>query len=139
MTDLVIDHTARDSRLAGERPELFQRDENGELRSPYAIDPDDRTKRTVWTDLAKLDYDTVPARRALTEYWDRYIAHVQGLGVRGFRCDAAYKVPPEVWRDLIGAARLLDRDRRDHDVNARVNRRTPHQHPAARHTTRNAT
>jgi starch synthase (maltosyl-transferring) len=110
MTDLVINHTARDSRLAGERPELFQRDENGELRSPYAIDPDDRTKRTVWTDLAELDYDTAPARRALTEYWDRYIAHVQGLGVRGFRCDAAYKVPPEVWRDLIGAARERDAD-----------------------------
>src|SRR3546814_6495557 len=24
---------------------------------------------------------------------------------RGFRCDAAYKVPPEVWRSIIGAAR----------------------------------
>ena len=37
------------------------------------------------------------------------------------------------------ASRLLDRDRRDHVVNALVKRRTPHQHPAARHTTRNAT
>ena len=31
--------------------------------APIAIDPDDPTKRTVWSDLAELDYDTAPARR----------------------------------------------------------------------------
>ncbi len=47
-------------------------------------------------------------RTALTELWNGYIARLQALGVAGFRCDAAYKVPPDVWRSLIGAAK--DRD-----------------------------
>jgi starch synthase (maltosyl-transferring) len=32
------------------------------------------------------------------------------LGFRGFRCDAAYKVPSELWRHLIDEARRVDRD-----------------------------
>ncbi|HEV2559265.1 MAG TPA: maltotransferase domain-containing protein [Microvirga sp.] len=110
MTDLVINHTAKDGRLAEEQPDLFVRDETGALASPFAVDPDDPAKRTVWGDLAELDYHKPEARRTLTDYWDRYIAHMQGLGVRGFRCDAAYKVPPAVWRDLIGAAKERDPD-----------------------------
>ena len=34
--------------------------------------------------------------------------HYVGLGVKGFRCDAAYQVPAPVWRDLIDAAHDID-------------------------------
>ena len=108
MTDLVINHTAKDAHLALERPDLFQRDEVGELASPFAVDPDDPTKKTVWGDLAELDYHDAQARAALIPYWDGYIARLQALGVKGFRCDAAYKVPPEVWEQLISAAKGRD-------------------------------
>jgi starch synthase (maltosyl-transferring) len=110
MTDLVINHTSRDAHLGSERPELYFRDETGEFVSPYAVDPNDPTVKTVWGDLAELDYGSAASREALTAYWDRYLAHYQGLGVKGFRCDAAYKVPPQVWRDLIGAAKARDPD-----------------------------
>jgi len=105
MADLVVNHTSRDAPLAQERPDLFKRDEAGEIESPFAVDPDDPQKITVWGDLAELDYDSPPAREALVLYWDKYIAHYQGLGVDGFRCDAAYKVPADVWECLIGAAK----------------------------------
>ncbi len=43
MTDLVVNHTARDATSRIERPDLFRRDENGEIESPYAVDPVDPT------------------------------------------------------------------------------------------------
>ncbi|MBV9079110.1 MAG: DUF3416 domain-containing protein, partial [Methylobacteriaceae bacterium] len=108
MTDLVINHASKDAVLATERRDVFVRYPSGELASPYAVDPDDPSKRTVWGDLAELDYESREAREFLTGYWDRYLARMQGLGVAGFRCDAAYKVPPEVWRALIGPAKARD-------------------------------
>jgi starch synthase (maltosyl-transferring) len=110
MTDLVVNHTAKDGPLARERPDLFVRDAEGNIESPAAVDPDDPSIRTVWGDLAELDYHAEPARSELTKLWAAYINRLQDLGVRGFRCDAAYKVPPEVWRTLIGAAKALERD-----------------------------
>ncbi len=108
MTDLVINHTADNARLVQDRPDLFMREPDGTIMHPAAVDPDDPSIRTVWGDLAELDYHSPAARQALTEIFAAYVAKMQDLGVGGFRCDAAYKVPPEVWRGLIGAAKAKD-------------------------------
>ncbi|MGU3359823.1 maltotransferase domain-containing protein [Methylobacterium sp. M6A4_1b] len=110
MTDLVINHTAMDGPLAAQRPDLFVTDAEGRIESPYAVDPDDPSIRTVWGDLAELDYHSEGSRRELTAFWSGYVNRLQDLGVQGFRCDAAYKVPATVWRDLIGAAKALEPD-----------------------------
>ena len=105
--DLVVNHTAKDSELAARRPEWFARDTDGGLRSPFAVDPDDPEKRTVWGDLAELDY-RLPQRDAIAGYFADLVRHYVGLGFGGFRCDAAYKVPASVWRRLIDAAKAVD-------------------------------
>src|SRR4051812_3366619 len=110
MTDLVINHTADNALLALERPDVYVRDAEGNIEHPAAVDPDDPTIRTVWGDLAELNYQDPDAKRFLIPYWDAYVAHMQQLGVKGFRCDAAYKVPPDVWRALIGPAKERDPD-----------------------------
>ena len=110
MTDLVVNHTARDGALANDRPDLFLRDADGAIESPYAVDPVDPSKRTVWGDLAELDYHSEQSRTELTALWSGYVNRLQDLGVAGFRCDAAYKVPAAVWRDLIGAAKAVEPD-----------------------------
>ncbi len=109
MTDLVVNHTANDAKLVTERPDLFVRDADGKPVSPEAVDPDDPSIRTVWGDLAELDYHDPHAREELVTLFDTYVARLQRLGVAGFRCDAAYKVPPDVWRALIGRAKERDR------------------------------
>lgn len=101
MMDLVINHTSKDSLLAEAHPEFFLRDEEGKLVSPSAIDPADARKVTVWGDLAEIDYRPRPARDALVATWKRLVEHYVGLGFRGFRCDAAYQVPGDVWAELI--------------------------------------
>ena len=103
MMDLVVNHTATDSLLAEEHPEFFLREPDGSLSSPYAVDPTDTSKRTVWADLAEIDYRDRPERAEIVAYFAEVVRHYVRLGFRGFRCDAAYKVPKEIWRALIAA------------------------------------
>lgn len=107
MMDLVINHTAIDSPLIREHPAWFERDAEGKVANPWAMDGE---RKVVWGDLATVDNGHSSDRDALWEYWDRLIAHHQALGISGFRCDAAYQVPVELWRHLTGRARARDPD-----------------------------
>src|SRR5690606_16236266 len=98
MMDLVINHAAKDAVLVEQHPEWFRRDPDGELRSPRAVDPTDPREFTVWGDLAEIAYDNPNTRPALIEYWTDLVKHHLKLGFKGFRCDAAYQVPVEVWQ-----------------------------------------
>lgn len=103
--DLVINHTAKDSLLAQSHPQWFMHEADGTLRSPRAIDPADARRVTVWGDLAELDYDDAAHRAGLGEYFGRMMTHFVDCGIRGFRCDAAYLVPPDLWASLIAQTR----------------------------------
>jgi starch synthase (maltosyl-transferring) len=105
MTDLVINHTARDAVLMQTRPDWYLRDQNGGPVSPTASDPADPSNVVVWTDLAELDYRDRPERDEMIAYFSDVVRHYLSLGVRGFRCDAAYKIPAEVWQRIIANAR----------------------------------
>lgn len=107
MMDLVINHTARDAPLVHERPRWFRRDHHGNVISPFAVDPDDASKITVWTDLAEVDNAHSAERNELWSYWTALVQHYLELGFDGFRCDAAYKVPAALWQQLIHAGRRL--------------------------------
>jgi len=107
MMDLVVNHTARDADLTGEHPAWYRHAVDGSIESPSAVDPDDTSKRTVWTDLAELDYGDRPERAEMIAYFSDVVRHYARLGMRGFRCDAAYKVPGEVWAQLVAAAREM--------------------------------
>jgi hypothetical protein len=74
-------------------------------RSALGHDPDDPDKITVWGDLAALDYAERPERAEIVAYVAGVVRHYLGLGFRGFRCDAAYQVPGDVWAAIVAAAR----------------------------------
>ena len=92
--DLVVNHTSKDSELVATPAYWFARDSHGELVSPYAIDPTDARRKTVWGDLAELDYKA-PQQDQIIAYFQELVRHYIALGFDGFRCDAAYKVPAE--------------------------------------------
>ena len=106
--DLVVNHTAKDSPLIGEHPEWYVRDEQGQVKSPYAVDPDDPGKVTVWGDLAEIDNLARHGREALWDYWSALVREAVEMGFQGFRCDAAYKVPAVLWKRLIEEAKSID-------------------------------
>ena len=69
-------------------------------------------KATVWGDLAEIDNLTHHDREGLWRYWAQLVREAMELGFKGFRCDAAYKVPAELWSFLIREAKSIDSRRR---------------------------
>jgi Glycosidases len=110
MMDLVVNHTAKDAVLTQQHPNWYEREHDGSLRSPFALDPGNPNNKTVWADLAELDYSDRPERQEIVGYFADLVRHYTKLGFAGFRCDAAYKVPKDVWRSLISAAQKVDPD-----------------------------
>lgn len=108
MMDLVINHTSKDSPLIEQHPAWFVRDTDGRPVSPSVTDPDDPEKVTVWGDLAEVDNEHSADREALWDFWAGLVRDSLALGFRGFRCDAAYKVPAALWRRLIEEAKRVD-------------------------------
>jgi len=105
MADLVVNHTADDAPLVMEHPEWYRREPDGTVAHPFAVDADDPERTTVWTDLAELDYGPRPERDALVAYVTDVALHYASLGFTGFRCDAAYKIPGNVWQAIINGVR----------------------------------
>lgn len=110
MMDLVVNHTSKDCPLAEKHPTWYRRTGDGELVSPSVVDPGDPGRVTVWGDLAEIDNAGTPDREGLWGFWAGLVRESLQLGFSGFRCDAAYMVPAELWRYLIEGARALRPD-----------------------------
>lgn len=85
--DIVINHTGWGSRLFEEHPEFFRRESDGQFACPGAWG-------VTWEDLVELEQDDIRLWETIAEsllVWCR-------RGVDGFRCDAGYKVPVQVWQ-----------------------------------------
>ncbi len=105
MVDLVINHSAVDSPLVKEHPDWYKRDKKGKVKNPGAYEG--KKLVALWGDLAEIDNEHSPGRESLWEYWWQLVQYWLGLGVDGFRCDAAYKVPSALWRNLIDQTRCI--------------------------------
>ncbi len=97
MMDIVLNHTAFDSPLVKEHPEWYVKEADGSIKKPGAMAGNNWV---AWGDLAQLDNANSPARDSLWNYWLDMLLFYAGLGIRGFRCDAAYHVPGDLWRFL---------------------------------------
>ncbi|MHA1150743.1 MAG: alpha-amylase family glycosyl hydrolase [Promethearchaeota archaeon] len=71
------------------------------IANPYAIDPADSRKITIWGDLAELDFEASTDLTGLIDFFKEYLTFCLDLGVDGFRCDAAYQIPASSWKSLI--------------------------------------
>lgn len=94
LLDLPIDHTGWASTMQNHHPEWFERDENGHFRNPGAWG-------VVWEDLCRLDFSDT----SLWRYLAKVFLHWVSMGVDGFRCDAGYMIPRDVWRYIISKVR----------------------------------
>jgi len=98
MADLVIDHCAIDSVLVSEHPEWLVVGPDGALVRPSV---DQNGQAIVWRDLAQFDHQGTTDPGGLYEYCLAVVRHLLDLGFEGFRCDAAYRVPVDLWRRVI--------------------------------------
>jgi len=105
MIDLVINHCAVDSALTREHPEWFVRGPDGRVANPSCRDGNETV---VWCDLAQFDHWHSRDAEGLYQYCLRVVQHLASLGFDGFRCDAAYKIPPGFWSRMMRDARARD-------------------------------
>lgn len=103
MFDLVINHTAIDAGLIEQHPEWYKRGPRGAIKNPQVWEGDKLV--CTWGDLAEIDNENSADKLGLWNYWLELIKYFIKLGVDGFRCDAAYQVPVDLWTFLISAAK----------------------------------
>ena len=125
MIDLVINHSSKDCNLVEEHFEWYKT-KDGVLQSPGAWD---NGKWVEWGDLAVFNNKRDPNEKDDEEkndecienssdailnpiwyYWKDLVKHNLDLGFSGFRCDAAYKVPKELWKYLIDNAKQINNE-----------------------------
>ncbi len=105
MVDLVINHTAYDNPLTKDHRNWYKLNQDGSIRSPGAKDDQAPGGYVTWGDLNEIDNEHSPDRNNLHEYWWKVVQMFLDCGVRGFRCDAAYQIPNDLWRMLIRRAK----------------------------------
>jgi starch synthase (maltosyl-transferring) len=101
IVDLVISHCAFDSELIQKHPGWFLQ-EKGRVAHPWCMEGE---KKVVWRDLAQFDHLQAKDKEGLYAYLVKVVDYLVGLGIGGFRCDAAYQVPASFWRRLIHETR----------------------------------
>ncbi len=95
VTDWVANHTSRDAKWWQEGKKDW-----------YKIDPatDVPIVEYDWTDIASLNYENKDMRAAMIDalcYWIE-------LGLDGYRCDVAYKVPADFWAEAWAAVKAIN-------------------------------
>jgi predicted glycogen debranching enzyme len=92
--DLPANHTGWASTLQTHHPEWFKREHDGRFHSPGAWG-------IVWEDLVELDYSKPELKQFIAGVFEFWCSQ----GVDGFRCDAGYMVPADVWRYVVARVR----------------------------------
>ncbi len=105
MIDLVINHTAYDNPLTRDHRNWYKQNSDGSIKNPGAKDDQAPGGYVVWGDLSEIDNEHSSDRNNLWEYWWSVVDMYLSCGVRGFRCDAAYQIPNDLWRMLIERAK----------------------------------
>lgn len=101
IVDLVISHCAFDSDLIRKHPKWFLH-EKGRVAHPWCMDG---KQKVVWRDLAQFDHHRSKDKEGLYAFLFKAVEYLLGLGISGFRCDAAYQVPAAFWHRLIRETR----------------------------------
>lgn len=81
--DWVPNHTGCDNAWVKDHPDWYARNDKGEMYGPFD-----------WTDVYQLDYSNKKMRRGMIDALKFWITEV---GIDGFRCDVAGRVPVDFW------------------------------------------
>jgi glycosidase len=91
--DWVPNHTAPDNPWIKSHPDFYEKDSSGNPRIPYD-----------WSDTRQLNYKNPELRdsmMAAMEFW------VDQSNIDGFRCDIAWHVPDDFWKQAISRLRKI--------------------------------
>ncbi len=87
ITDWVPNHTSPDNPWITRHPDFYKKDSTGKPAIPFD-----------WSDTRQLNYDNRELRDSMIaamKFW------INETGIDGFRCDVAWNVPDDFWKDAI--------------------------------------
>ena len=84
IVDWVANHTGWDNQWIIDHPEWYTKDSLGNIIPP----------NPEWADIADLNFDSKPMRRAMIDAMDFW---VKEANIDGYRCDVAWGVPQDFW------------------------------------------
>lgn len=99
--EMIFTHTAIDSELLIEHSEWYKY-EDGEIKK-FSFKEDERWQE--WGDLIELDNSLSKDKEGLWNYWQEILDWYIERGADGFKCEAAYKVPEDMWKQLIKSSK----------------------------------
>lgn len=91
--DWVPNHTAPDNPWIKKHPDFYKKDSTGKPLIPFD-----------WSDTRQLNYDNHEMRDSMVaamKFW------VDQSNIDGFRCDVAWNVPEDFWKDAIAQLRKI--------------------------------
>ena len=95
MLDWVANHTSWDNAWITQHPDWYLRDASGTILSP---------PNTTYTDVAQLNFTSMPMRAALIAAMKSW---VYMANVDGFRCDYADPIPVDFWQQATDTLRRV--------------------------------
>ena len=93
LIDWVPNHTAWDHPWIKAHPDWYTKDSSGNIVMPAG---------TNWQDVADLNYDVAPLRKAMIKSMQGW---VERYGIDGFRIDTADYLPFEFWKEAVPSIR----------------------------------
>jgi len=88
--DWAANHTGWDNQWIFDHKDWYTQDSLGNVIPP---NPD-------WSDIADLNFDSKPMRRAMIDAMDFW---VKETNIDGFRCDVAWGIPQDFWETVIAS------------------------------------
>ncbi len=102
--DIVPDRVAADAPIRARQRAWFEGGPTDGDGADNAEPPDPRHPPPP-REAARARFEHAEPAAALGAWWAARLTRLAMAGVAGFRCLAPDRVPPEVWRDIIGAVR----------------------------------
>ena len=93
LTDWVPNHTSPDNPWIKRHPDFYKKDSTGKPAIPFD-----------WSDTRQLNYDNRELRDSMLaamKFW------IKETDIDGFRCDVAWNVPDDFWKDAIAQLHAL--------------------------------
>lgn len=102
LLDLVVHQVAADAAIRQRSPDWFS--------TGFCGGPPDPRRAPPRPDAAMARFGSTETANDLTAWWSDRLVRLSNAGVAGFRCLEPDRVPPSVWRRLIGRLRAAAPD-----------------------------
>ncbi len=105
--EVIMTHTSMDCELVMTNPDWYKYN-NGKIQRFLMREGENWIQ---WGDLLEVDNEMSPDKENLRKYWKGILRYyIEETNIDGIKCEAAHKITPEFWKEIINFTRELKKD-----------------------------